>query len=236
MATIVSDVITYARQLAQTDSNGLTDTLGLAFANDALQNMTRELVSRNIDAAQTQETYTNLATTSPNTYAWPPDMFSLKTIEVNMTDGNQQNYLQAMPVEIANLQDMSFDWLRVNQPTSSPLFDNRGNTYEIFPTPKLAVTGGIRLFYFLTPTEYVTTSSSVVYPQTLDYRCLSARVATLYALSLDKTGMKNKYSISVMSAFENEYKERLAGIIKILAPSSQQPIQPTPLSISGWQF
>lgn len=226
MAT-VTDVLTYARQLAQTDSNGITDTLGLAFANDALQNITRELLNRNIDAAQTQESYTNLTTSNPNTYAWPSDMFALKTIEVNTTT-NQQDYLQAKAVEVANIQNSSFDWLRVNQSSASPLFDNRGDTFELFPIPGAAITNGIKIFYYLTPTEYSSTGSTVTYPQSLDYRCLAARVASLYAASQGQMDM--------MQAMELEYQKRLQQIIKILAPSSQQPIQVEKLHLTGWSL
>lgn len=227
MAT-VADVITYARQLCQTDSNGLTDALGLAFSNDALQNITRQMLTRDIDAAQTQESYTNLTTNNPNTYAWPPDMYSLKTIEVNYTDQSQQNYLPAVNVEVANLQNTSFDWLRVNQNQSYPLFDNRGDTYEIFPLPTSANANGIKIFYFLTPTEYTTTASVINYPQTLDYRCMSARVASLYALSVG--------NIPIMQSAQAEYEKRLHEIISILAPASQKPIQPNRLQLTGWNL
>lgn len=225
---LVSDVITYARQLAQTDINGLTDTVGLAFTNDALQNITREMLNRNIDAAQTQESYTNLTTNNPNTYAWPPDMFSLKTIEINYQDQTQQNYLQVTELEVSNIQNTSFDWLRVNQNQSFPLFDNRGDTFEIFPIPTSANANGVKIFYFLTPTEYATTASTISYPQSLDYRCLSCRVAALYAIS---QGDMNAYQIA-----EAEYAKRLHDIIAILAPASQQPTKPNRLVQTGWNL
>lgn len=227
MAT-VNDVVTYARQLAQTDSNGITDTLGLAFSNDALQNITREMFKRDIDAAQVQEAYTNLTTNNPNTYAWPTDMFALKTIEVNTTSTNQQDYLQARSIEVANIQYSSFDWLRVNQSSAQPLFDNRGDTFEIFPIPGAAVTRGIKIIYFLQPTEFTSGSDTINYPQSLDYRCLSARVACLYA--------KTQNNLPLAQIMEKEYQDRLQDIIRILAPASQQPIQPERLQITGWQF
>lgn len=226
--TTVGDVITYARQLTQTDNNALTDTAGLAFSNDALQNQTRAMFERNIDAAQTQEAYTNLTTNNPNTYLWPLNMYALKTIEVNFTDQQQMNYLQATEVEVANIQNNSFDWLRVNQNQNNPLFDNRGDTFEIFPIPSIANANGVRIFYYLTPTEYTSTSSVLSYPQTLDYRCLGARVAALYAISVSDMNM---YQIA-----SAEYDKRMHDIINILAPASQQPIKPKKLLISGWQY
>lgn len=228
MAT-VNSVITYARQLAQTDTGGITDTLGIAFSNDALQNMTRSLLEKGIDASQTQEAYTDITTNSPNTYAWPSDMFALKTIEVNFTDTSSNNYIQAERVDVSNLQgDTSFSFLRANQPQKSPLVDNRGDTYEIFPTPVTTNSQGIRLFYFLTPTEYTATSDTITYPQSLDYRCLAARVAGLYAISQGQ--------LEIAQTCDKEYKDRLNDIIRILAPGSQQPIKPQKLRLTGWNF
>lgn len=226
--TSVLSAIQYAQQLAQTDSNGIGSVLGLALYNDALQTMTRDLVNRGIDAAQTQEAYRDLTTDSPNTYLWPGNMFALKTIEVNFQDNTQQNYLQASAMDVANIQNKSFDWLRANQTTQSPLFDNRGDQFEIFPTPQRANANGIRIFYFLTPTEAPDVGTAIAYPQTLDYRALSAKMASTYY----KT--QNDQNMAVV--YENDYQDRIKKIINILAPSSQQPITPEPLRISGWSF
>jgi len=236
MAITVANALTYARQLLQTDSNGLTDTLGLAFANDALENITRTMFERGIDAAQTGEAYTTLLPSDnpPGQFPWPSDMYALKTVEVNWNSSAQTNYLQAQPVDVSNIQFVSFDYLRVNQPTTWPLFDNRGDTGELFPTPTVSTL--IRIFYFKLPTEYTATSDSIVYPISLDYRCLAARVAALYALSQNQTGMKNRYTVSIMTSYENEYQTRLKDLVNILAPSSQQPTQPTPLQITGWNY
>lgn len=228
MATSVLSAIQYTQQLAQTDSNNIGSVLGLALYNDALQTMTRDLVNRDIDAAQTQESYRDLSTTSPNTYLWPSDMFALKTIEVNFTDQTQQNYLQATPMDVANIQNKSFDWLRVNQPQNQPLFDNRGDQFEIFPTPTTGNTNGIKIFYFLTPTEALDVGTAISYPQTLDYRALSAKMASMY--------YKTQNDVPMAQVYEADYIERIKKIINILAPSSQQPIQPQPLQISGWDF
>lgn len=228
MAT-VSNLLTYARDLAQTDSNGLSDAQGIRFANDALQNFIRDLLKRGVDAAQTQEAYTNLTTDNPNTYAWPSDMWALKTIEVDFAGGGGSNFIQAQRVDVANLQgDTSFSWLRVNQPTTAPLFDNRGDTYEIFPIPGSAITGGIRIFYFLTPTEYTSTSDTIAYPVSLDFRALAARVGQLWAQS------KEKFDLA--TALGDEYRQRVDDVVRILAPESQQPIKPQPLQMTGWNF
>ena len=228
MPTSVFAAIQYSQQLAQTDSNGIGSVLGLAFYNDALQTMTRDLINRGIDAAQTQEAYRDLTTDSPNTYLWPTDMYALKTIELNWSDTEEQNYIQAQPLDVANIQNESFSWLRANQSEQSPLFDNRGDQFEIFPTPTISNTNGIRIFYFLTPTEATAIGQAINYPQTLDYRALSAKMAALY--------YKSQNDEKMAAIYDAEYLARIEKIIKILAPSSQQPITPEPLRISGWNY
>lgn len=228
MATSVFSAIKYAQQLAQTDSNGIGSVLGLALYNDALQTMTRDMINRGIDAAQTQESYTDLSTSSPNTYPWPSDMYSLKTIEVNWQDTTEQNYLQALPMDVANIQNRSFSWLRANQDQQQPLFDNRGDTFEIFPTPLVGNSQGIRIFYYLTPTEAPDVGTAIQYPQTLDYRAISALMASRY--------YKTQNDAEMAEVYGKEYGERVNKIISILAPGTQQPITPVPLQITGWSY
>lgn len=225
---IVEDIITYARQLAQTDTNGLPDAQGLLYATDALQDFIRALINRNVDAAQIQESYTSIVS-GQGSYAWPPDLFELKTIEVNYSDQTQSNYIQAEKMDVSNLQNTtSFDFVRVNQSTANPLFTNHGDTFEIFPTPLSANVSGIKIFYYLIPTDYTSTSTTLTYPVTLDYKCLSCRVATLYKLQLERP--------DAAASFESLYQDRLKKIIEILAPQSQQPITPVPLAITGFEF
>lgn len=228
MATSVLSAITYAQQLAQTDSNGIGSVLGLALYSDSLQTFHRDLLNRGIDASQTQEAYRNLTTDSPNTYLWPSDMYMLKTIEVNWQDTTEQNYLQATPLDVANIQGVSFSYLRANQNQTQPLFDNRGDQFEIFPTPIVSNTNGIRIFYYLTPTEPADVGQPISYPLTLDYRVASCKMASLY--------YKSQNDVDMAIVYDNEYKERVEKIIKILAPGTQQPITPQPLSITGWSY
>lgn len=228
MATSVLSAIQYAQQLAQTDSNNIGSVLGLALYGDALQTFHRDLLNRGIDASQTQEAYRDLTTNSPNTYLWPSDMYMLKTIEVNWQDTTEQNYLQAMPLDVANIQNVSFSWLRSNQNQQTPLFDNRGDQFEIFPTPQRTNAQGIRIFYYLTPTEPTNVGQAIQYPVTLDYRAVSCKMASLY--------YKTQSDVDMALVYENEYKDRIEKIIKILAPGTQQPITPQPLAITGWNF
>lgn len=239
MATI-ADAITYARQICQTDSNGITDTMGLAFANDGQQDFIRALIDANVDAAQTAEAYKTLLPTDspPGCFLWPSDMYKLKTIEVNYNGSAQADFIQAMPMDVANIQDKSFDWLRLNQSVRQPVFDNRGDTAEVFPTPTASST--VRIFYYKQPTEFSATSSTISYPLSLDYRCLSCKIANIYQVSLENSGLAMSrgkvFATGQAALFDRMYQERLDKIIAILTPASQQPITPQPLIISGWQF
>lgn len=125
MATSVLSAVQYTQQLCQTDSNGIGSVLGLSLYNDARMEWTRDMLNKGMDAAGLQEAYRDLTTSSPNTYLWPEDMFALKTIEVNWQDQEEQNYLQARQIDVANLQNRSFSWFRQNQDQQRPLFDTK---------------------------------------------------------------------------------------------------------------
>lgn len=229
MATPVSSVITAARQKAQTDFNGISDVNGLAWANDGLLDATRDLIARGIDAAQTQESYATVSAsdTQPGRFAWPSDMFALKTIEVDYTNTGGQNYIQAEKLDVSNLQGRtSWDFLRVNQAVASPQFTNHGDTGEIFPTP----TGSalVRIYYYLSPTPYTAVTDNVGYPLTLDFDVITNQILISYYQSLEK--------FDVAAQWKTEYKEKVADFINILGPQSKQPIQPQKLRMTGWNF
>lgn len=233
MATVL-DVITFARAQAQTDSNGLTDSKGILFANEALVDFHRQLVKHGVDASQIQEAYTNgTVATSGNgsTFAYPADCLALKSIEVNFTDTNPSNYIPALQIDVSNLAGQnSFSWLRINQSVLFPKFDDRGDWYEIFPafTASHNLTSAIRLFYFLKPTEYTSTADTVVYPENIDYRILGWRVAANFFYALGKMGDGD--------FFDAKYQNRVKEYIDTLGRGSQQPLQATPIQVTGWEY
>jgi hypothetical protein len=228
----LSTVLTFARAQAQTDSNGLTDAKGIIFANEALQDFHRRLVNSGVDASQLQEAYRD-GTVGTGTYLYPTDMLFLKAIELNYANASAQDYQTAAQVDVSNLPNGSFSWLRVNGDPYTPQFDDRGDWYEIFPTPTSAhnVSQLIRIFYYLKPTEYTSTSDTVSYPESLDTALLGWRIAASYLYSL---GDANK--LAQGDAFNRKYEERIQQYIGTLARGVQQPIQATPLQIDGWQF
>lgn len=229
MAFTVADAITYARQKAQTDSNGISDTNGLAWANVGLIDITRDLIARGVDASQTQESYATLQPSDnpPGRFAWPTNMWALKTIELDYTNSGGQNYIQAQKLDVSNLQGLtSWDFVRLNQDTHRPQFTNHGDTGEVFPTPLSAAL--IRIFYYLTPTEYSSVSSTINYPQSLDYRALGDKILVGYYQSLEKFDAADKW--------EAIYTKKVNDSINILGPQSKQPITPQKLRLTGWNL
>jgi len=226
----VSDLLSFSRTQAQTDSNGLTNANGLIFANEAQSDFHRRLIARGVDASQLQEAYRD-GEASTGTYLYPSDMFFLKAIELNYTDTNQENYKRAEQVDVSNLQgNMSFGWFRKNASKESPQFDDRGDWYEIFPTPVSTdnVSQLIRLFYFLKPTDYTSVADTLAYPVTLDYRTLGWKVAASHLYSLGK--------INEGDAFNLKYEKRVEELISTLSRGSQQPTQSKGLGLTGYEF
>lgn len=227
---VLSTILNFARAQTLTDSNGLTDANGIIFANEALQDFHRQLVSRGVDASQLQEAYRDGAANT-GTYLYPSDMLFLKTIELNYIDTSPNNYITASQIDISNLSSaQSFSWLRSNTDKNNPQFDDHGDWYEIFPTPNSTdnVSQLIRLFYFLKPTEYTTVNDTVSYPENLDTTILGWRIAANYLYSLLKIQEGDKLNA--------KYQERVNQYIATLGRGSQQPTQSTPLQISGWEF
>jgi len=231
MATL-ADVLTYSRAQAQTDSNGLTNANGIVFANEALVDFRRQLISAGVDASQLQEAYRD-ATINVGTYLYPTDMFWLKTIELNYANSSAADYKVATQVDVSNIPgNRSFGWLRTNASTQNPYWDDRGDWYEIFPTPTASnnVSQLIRLFYFLKPTEYTATSDTISYPESLDYRILGWRIASSYKYSLGGDNIKEG------DAYNLKYEERVRQLIATLSRGSQQPLQATPIQLTGYEF
>ena len=185
---MISDALSFARAQAQTDINGLSNANGIIFANEALVDFRRRLIAAGVDASQLQESYRDGAG-NVGTYLYPTDMFWLKSIELNYAGTNADGYLTATQLDVSNIPgNKSIGWIRTNASTSNPYFDDRGDWFEIFPTPTSAhnVTSLMRIVYYLEPTEFSAVGDTIVYPETLDYRALGWRIASNYLYSLGK--------------------------------------------------
>jgi hypothetical protein len=233
MSTL-SDVLTFARTQAQTDSNGITDTSGLIFANEALVDFHRKLVNGGIDASSIKEAYRDGAVPAAgegSTFLYPADAMFLKAIEVNFTDTIAQNYTRAEQIDVSNISGgTSFSWMRTNASKNAPKFDDRGDWYEIFPAFRSGdnLTQAIRIMYFQKPTEYTATSDTISYPVSLDYRILGWRIASDYYYSLNK--------FIEGDAFNAKYEERVKQLIGTLGRGAQQPLEATVIPLTGWEF
>jgi len=230
----VANIGSFARAQCQTDSNGLTDANLIIFANSRLVDFHRQLVNKGVDASQLQESYCDaVVPTSGNgtTLAYPTDCLALKAIEVNYSNTNAEDYIKAEQVDVSNLSsNNSFSYLRKNASTQAPKFDDRGDWYEIFPAFQSGdnTSQAIRLFYYLKPTEYTATTDTVAYPENIDYRILG------FGICADYLNSQGKFNEAL--AFEQKYTDRVQQYISTLGRGSSQPIKPTPLQISGWDF
>ena len=158
-------------------------------------------------------------------------MFWLKTIELNYSNSTAADYKTANQVDVSNIPGgTSFGWLRTNANGNTPWFDDRGDWYEIFPTPTSShnLTQLIRIFYYLEPTEYTAVGDTVAYPESLDYRILGWRIASNYLYSLGK--------IKEGDAFNLKYEERIKQIVATLSRGSQMPLQAIGIQLSGFEF
>ena len=120
--------------------------------------------------------------------------------------------------------------MKAVQSNRYPKIDDRGDWFEIFPTPTSSsnLTKLMRIFYFLEPIEYTTTADTISYPISLDYRLLGWRIASSYMKSLMKWNES--------AGFEAEYEKHLSQVTKILSKGVQQPLQATPIQNTGWNF
>lgn len=226
----VSDILSFARAQAKTDSNGLTNANGLIFANEAQADFHRELIDKGIDASQLQEAYRDGAIDT-GTYLYPTDMFFLKSIELNYDNTNAQDYRRASQVDVSNLEgNVSVGWMRKHANKDRPYFDDRGDWFEIFPTPTGSdnVSQLIRLFYFINPSDYTAVSDTLTYPVSIDYRTLGWRVAASYMYSLGR--------VPEGDAFTLKYERRVADLVATLGRGSQQPIQARRLALDGFEY
>lgn len=236
MSILVSQLLAYAETKTQAGTGTLNSAQGIGFLNEAQNEFRSALINKGIDASQIQESYADgaFATAggdSYSTFAYPADMYALKTIEVNMTDNNPLNYIQAQQADAANLPGRSsFSWARANQPSSYPLFDDHGDTYEIYPSFKNAsnTANAIRLVYYLNPIPYATTSDALQYPDVLNWQTLAERVSAIYYESLNKFTEAEYWNAA--------YQKDMEQMGVTLERGSKQPLKLQQLTITGWEF
>ena len=90
------------------------------------------------------------------------------------------------------------------------------------------LTNAIRISYYLNPTPYTSTSDTLVYPDSLDWYILATRVCSLYYESLNK--------FAEADYWRGLYVNKMASLNTTLGRGSEQPIQPTGLTDTGWSY
>lgn len=229
----ISNVLSYANSKIEGNGN-ITDTAGLLFANDGMQDFRLEMINHGVEASQIQEAYRDASVPTgglPSTFLYPTDMLALKILTVNYTDTTTQNYVEPTQVDIGNTSgNKSFEWLRINQDIQNPQFDDRGDWYELFPTftSGMNILRAIRMFYYLIPTPYASVSDTLQYPESLDQYCLGDKIVQLYYESVkDWDGA---------AIYEKKYEKRRNRLINTLVRGEDKPIAPQGLPLSGWEF
>lgn len=233
---LVGSILTFARKAAQTDINGLGDDVGVTFASEALMDFHRRLANNRVDAGGVYEaSITGIVGTGIFNYPSNPcSTLALKTLELNYTSTSNNDYVVAKQVDVANLPGTtSFSWLRNNADPKNPLFDDRGDRFEVFPTPTSAhnVTAMARLFFYGQPSVYSAVANTVNYPENLDEAILGYRVAANY-----KYALQGEDNYVAGDKLMSKYEERVSQFINTLGQGSQQPLQAVPIQLSGWEF
>ncbi len=237
MSTTVQDVIDYANNLIQGNGN-ISNTEGISFLNDADKDFHLEMIKRGVEASQIQESYRDVtvpASGQGSTFLYPPDMLLLKTLSVNYiappSGTTFQNYVIPTQVDIGNTQqNMSFEFMRINQPIQNPLIDDRGDWFELFPafTTQMNLTQAIRIFYYLNPTPFTAVSDVLPYPENLDYVILAIKLVSIYYSSLTREDESD--------SFHKKYISRLERLIMTLVKGADKPIVTQGLGLSGREF
>lgn len=233
MSTTVTQVISYANSKIQGNGN-ITATNGLTFLNDGNLDFHLDMINGGVEASQIQEAYRDASVAPANqgsTFLYPTDMLALKILTVNYTDTTTQNYIETTQVDVGNTSgNQAFEWLRVNADTQNPLFDDRGDWYELFPafTTAMNLTRAIRMFYYLTPTPYTSGSDTLNYPESIDYYIIGNKVLQLYYESIEK--------FDIADAYEKKYTKRVKRLLNTLVRGEDKPIQTSMLPLTGYEF
>lgn len=232
MATI-QDAITYANQKVQGNGN-ISAVTGVAFYNEANTDFHLEMIKRGVEASQIQESYRDATVATPpngSTFLYPDDMLSLKIITVNYWNTSQADYAEAQQIDVGNTQkNTAFEWLRVYQDMENPLWDDRGDWFELFPAfnATMNLVQAIRIFYYLKPPVYSAISDLIVYPESLDYYIHANKMVNLYLESIEK--------FDEAAYYQKVYLQRIERLVETLVRGEDKPIAANGLGMTGWQF
>jgi hypothetical protein len=221
--------------VALTDSNGLPDSDGIIFGNDAQTQIQMMFIKRRrsffLQEATRDITSTEIiGGSAPGKFLFPSDMWFLESIQYNSVDTtNPSLYKPCRQINAANLQNgKSIDWVRNNQDVNAPLVDIRGDWFEILPTPSIIMSKAVKIFYYLQETDFQTTGDTIAYPFSLNYYCLSYMIGSIYCTA-------NK-DFDLAAELEKKAQAAVDMVIDMIESGMQTPLRPQGLGITGWQY
>lgn len=232
--TLLSAAISYSRTLARDDSNGLTDAVAIQYANDTLMEAFKKLLERRADlfVQEAKRSITSaeiVGGAQPGRFLWPSDLWVLKELIINLQDPTSQDLWHTSDqVDVANLAPgYDFEWLRKNQQIQTPVHDNRGDWFEIFPTPLAELAYALKIHYFIAPTPYAATTDQIAYPLNLDANVIAYGIAAKYLRPL-KPELADTYQAKAMEIVDL--------IIKDIGHGEQHPLDTKGLPLTGAEF
>jgi len=236
MAVTLATPIQFARQIVDTNSQSLTDPKAIAYATDTLFEIRRAFAEAGVDAGKVAEVVFS-PTAGIGVYNYPdgtgtaPAFFAMKAVGINFNNQAQGNYLPAAKFDPSNPpQGYSVDYLRVNQSTQNPLWDDKGSFFEIIPTPQanMNLTNAVKIMYFIQPSPYVTVNDVLDYPESIDPYILAYGIAEKHLESLGKDDMA--------AAKRKKMLEKMSGIVPTLGKEGQGSMTPQSISLTGGEF
>lgn len=212
----------------------MNDTDGLTLSNEALLDFRAWLISQGVSSGDVAEINKN-AISGKGVYNWSSDLtvtdyWMLKSMGVNYQDSTKQNYVPVQQIDAGNLPGgVSLQYLRQNQSKTNPLLLLEGNSFEIIPAPTSPdnLTSFFNILYFQAPTSYVSVSSAIVYPESLDDLTLAYRIAAIHSL---------RKGSGMFTELNKEYLKRANRILQIIRQGTQTPLFPKGINWTGWGF
>ena len=222
--------------MAGTNSSSLTDQACIDYASGALLDIRKAFIKGGVDVGNIQETYfTPTAGVGQYNYPQgptPPACMLIKTLWVNFNDTTQNNYVPVGKYDAGNLPEgTSLDYLRVNQPTADPIYDDHGSWFEILPTPQSTfpnLTNAIKMIYFVLPTAYATTGDTVQYPENQD--------PDILAYGIQARHLRSQFKFTEADAMEKQMYSRITNAVAMMGGGGQSTVSPTPIGLTGYEF
>lgn len=242
--TVGEKIIPFVRNLVGGLSSAeITDEQIIKFLNEAWNEFQIKLSMEREDFFVMGKKINSLIA-GENAYTFPKDMLILKRMEINYEDPTREDlYRKATEVDVSNLgTNMSWEWLVKNQPITQPLYDHRGDYFEIAPMPQKNVINGIKIYYLAKrkildanneeKDEFTSVSDQIPYPLNLYPEAICYKIASDYLRSIGSTS----YQIMEANNLLTLYQEKVKTIINGIQPREQMVYNTQGLNLTGYEF